>query len=738
MISFLLITLLVSNTPLSVTTTDDALATLANPAGLATGRNFNLYYLYNFGSTDTTINKIDFWHNQTFALQTGNLGISYIDMTDFRISIGSKISNGVLIGTTYRRVRGRNFWDAGLILRPHQFVSFGAVVQSIGYSVKNQYILGIGLRPMTNRLTLTCDFVSDEWKKPSLGLEAEPINGIEIKGKINTDGVYSVQAGVNLDKLSIGSILNSSTDKKSAKRWAGYLRLSSERRRSLTKPARRYLDMNLSGTIADQKSGFSLLGGSVDHTTYQILSTINKARQDKSINGIVLKLNNPNVSFAIVQEIKSALNEFKKENKKLIVYAPNMSIIDYYLACSGDEIITHPLGETHIPGITSRSMFVKGTLDKLGLEFDYERIGKHKNAPEILTQDTMSIATREVMNSILDDYYSEITGTIEQARNFTREQLVDKINYGFYTAKQAKQNQLVDDICYEDELDSIIKAKHKLSSKINHARYNQLKDYDYDWSDLPVLAIVYANGDITQGESRSDLLMGGNTCGANTLVRTIRQIRNDNNVKAIILRIDSPGGDGFASDLIFRELELARKTKPVIVSMGPLAASGGYYIAMVADKIFVSPATITGSIGVFSAKFVAKDMYAKLGIKTETLKRGEHADAFSQDRKFNDNERAMLQTQLKDFYDQFIGKVAQYRNLTVEYVDSVGQGRIWTGKQAQTNQLVDSIGSLLNAIDFAQEKTQVKEYKIDTHPKSRRGLFNMTMNLLNTLIKITP
>lgn len=730
MISIILITQLLIGTPLSVATTDDALATLANPAGLGTSRNLNFYYLYNFGTPDM---RSDFWHSQTFAFQAGNLGISYIDFTDFRLGIGSKVSNGVMFGSTYRRVHGRNFLDAGLLLRPHQYLSIGAVAQSIGYSIKNQYIFGIGLRPLTNRVTLTCDVTSDKWTKPSIGFEADPFDGVEVKAKINPDGVYSVQLGININNLGLGSMLNSSTTSNSAKRWAGYLRLSSEKRRSLVKPSRRFLEMTLSGTVADVKTGFSLMGSSVNHTTYQILKTIKKATDDNSIKGMVLKLENPSMGFAIAQEIKAALNEFKKQHKQLIVYAANMDNIDYFIASSADQIISYPMGETHIPGISSRSMYLKGILDKLGLEYDFERIGKHKNAPEPLIQDTMSAETREVINSILDDLFTHITTTIAEERNWTVEQTQAKIDQGFYLARQAKEANLIDDICYGDELDSILKIKYQDYSKIDDTKYNREKNFTYHWQELPVIAIIYANGQIMQGESHSDLLSGENTCGAATLVKAISQVRNDKNVKAIVLRIDSPGGDGFASDLIFRELLLAKRQKPVIVSMGPVAASGGYYIAMLADKIFVSPSTITGSIGAFIPKLVTRGMYEKVGANIETIKRGERADAFSGDRKFNDDERQMLQDILKDFYAQFISQVAQYRNLTVEYVDSVGQGRVWTGNQAQDNKLVDSIGGLLNAIDYAKEKAQVKEVKLEFGPASRRSLFNITMSLINTL-----
>lgn len=730
MLSIILTSLLVASTPqmpLSVASTDDALSIFSNPAGLATSRDFNFYYLYNF--TDEK-----FLDKETFVAQIGHIGLSYADPKDFRIGVGSKFSDEFYLGTNYRKFGNAHFWDAGAIIRPIRQLSLGITTQSIGQRTRNQYTVGIGVRPLSNRYTITCDVYVDSvnWKKPLVGLELEPINGIELIGKINTDGDYTIRAGISFDKIGVGSIRNSFN-----KRWGGYIRLNRDRKRTLIRPSKKFLEMKLSGSIADQKPGFSLFGSRVNHTTYDVLNTIRKAKEDKSIIGIVLKLEDPSTSFALAQEIKSALYDFKKGNKKLIVYAPGMGNVGYYLACGADEIITHPLGEVTIPGLSARSMLLKGTMDKLGLEADYERVGKYKDAPEMLSEDTLSSASREVINSILDDYYLNFTNTISTDRKLTKEEVESKINQGFFLAKEAKESKLIDGYCYEDELDSILKAKYKDYRKISATRYNREKDYDYEWRDLPKISVIYATGDIMQGESGNDLLMGTITCGANTIVQAIREARKDKNVKAIILRVDSPGGDGFASDLIFRELVLAKKSKPVIVSMGPVAASGGYYISMAADKIFASPATITGSIGAFSLKFVTQGLYSKLGIKTETIKRGEHADAFSQDRKFTEDERNMLNKQIEDFYTQFIGKVAQYRNLTPEYVDSVGQGRVWTGNQARQCKLVDSLGGLLNAIDFAKEKTKVKEIKIEFKPKSRQGFINMTMSLVKTLIQLT-
>jgi len=711
--------------PLSVATTDDALAVFANPAGLGTNRDANLYYLYNFTNER-------FWDKHTFIGQLNSLGFSFSDFQDFRISMGSKVSEGLYLGGTYRKYLEKHFWDAGILYRPIHQLSLGATVQSIGQRIDNQFAIGIGIRPLSNRFTITCDAYLDtaSWKKPIFGLELEPINGIEIKGKINTQGDYSIQAGISFERFGIGAIKTNFT-----KPWGGYIRLSSEKHRTFIRPPKRFLEMKIEGSIADQKPGFSLLGSSVSMTSYEVLNTIKKAKEDKSIIGLVIKINEPSMGFGLAQEIKSALKDFKNTNKKLIVYASQLSNISYYIASNADEIIIHPLGEVVIPGIAARSMHLKRAMDKLGVEADYERVGKYKSAPEIFSEDTLSEPDREVINSMLDDYYEQITKTIAQDRNLSQPEVDSLINHGFFLASEAKASKLVNQLCYEDELDSILGKNYKGFRKITSLHYMNDKDYEYNWCDLPKIAVIYATGDITQGESGTDILMGGVSCGANSMVFAIREARKDKNVKAIILRVDSPGGDGFASDLIWRELSLAKKDKPIIVSMGPVAASGGYYISMMADKIFASPATITGSIGAFSMKFVTKELYSKLGINYETIKRGEHADAFSQDRKFTDEERALFQKQIQDFYNQFINKVAQGRHLTPEYIDSVGQGRVWTGSQAYERNLVDSLGGLMNAIEYVKGEVKIKDIKLDFSPKPKTGLFNITLNWIKTQIK---
>jgi len=476
------------------------------------------------------------------------------------------------------------------------------------------------------------------------------------------------------------------------------------------------------------------MGTPVNTTTYEVLNTIKKAKEDKSVSGLIIKIEDPSIDLSQAQEIKSALKEFKKANKKLIVYAMQLSNIGYFVASDADEIIMHPLGEVVIPGFAARSMHLKRAMNKVGVEVDYDRVGKYKSAPEIFSEDTLSTPDREVINSMLDDYYEQITKMIAEERNFTQSQIDSLINHGFYLTQEAKESKLINRLCYEDELDSLLKAEFKGFKKTSAKQFMEEKDYQYDWRDMPKIAVIYASGDITLGKSGTDFLTGSTSCGSTSMVSMIRKVRKDKNMKAIILRVDSPGGDGFASDLIWHELSIAKKSKPVIVSMGPVAASGGYYISMMADKIFATPATITGSIGAFSMKFVTKDLYDKLGIDYETIKRGEHADAFSSDRKFTDEEHAMLQNQIRDFYNQFINKVAQGRHLTPEYVDSVGQGRVWTGKQAYERKLVDSLGGLLDAIEYVKGEVKNKDLKLDFAPKPKTGFLNYSINWIKTQI----
>ncbi|MEO0093651.1 MAG: signal peptide peptidase SppA, partial [candidate division WOR-3 bacterium] len=363
------------------------------------------------------------------------------------------------------------------------------------------------------------------------------------------------------------------------------------------------------------------------------------------------------------------------------------------------------------------------------VEVEYERVGKYKSAPELLTEDSLSSAYREVLNSILDDNYQYFITTTAQARGLSKAELEKKVNYGFFAPDSAKIEGLIDTFAYADQLDSILKSKFGKFKKITERSYRTKTKHNPNWTETASkIAIIYCLGSIVQGESRTDPISGEIIMGANTITQAIKKARRDRSVKAIIFRINSPGGDGFASDLIWREIELTKEKKPCIVSMGPVAASGGYYISCNSDKIFALPATLTGSIGVFSLKMVLAGLYDKIGVKTQVMKRGEHSDAFSPHRKLTAEEHQMLKKATQDFYHQFIQKVAKGRNKTYDYIDSIGQGRVWTGNQAKENGLVDTLGGLLAALDFAKQKTEAKEPKIIFLPKPKCDFLSPMLN----------
>ncbi|MFQ6044412.1 MAG: signal peptide peptidase SppA, partial [Candidatus Poribacteria bacterium] len=337
---------------------------------------------------------------------------------------------------------------------------------------------------------------------------------------------------------------------------------------------------------------------------------------------------------------------------------------------------------------------------------DLEHIGKYKSASEPWTRETMSPANREALNSLLDELFGQLTHAIADGRGFSVAELIRKINYGPYTATEALNAGLVDKLAYDDEIEEI---SHELMGGkypiIKAAEYQRIQRYEPDWRNpSPKIALIYAEGMIVSGKSFSNPLTGDKMMGAKTITKALKRARLDSSVKAIVLRIDSSGGFIQPSDSIWREVSLAKERKPVIVSMGDVAASGGYYIAAPADVIVAEPGTITGSIGVISGKYSLKGLYDKIGIKKEILKRGKYADFYTDYGNYPKEEQAIIKRQIKLMYDDFVHKVAQGRNMTDAEVDQIGRGRVWTGSQAKTNGLVDRIGGLNLALKIAKER----------------------------------
>jgi protease-4 len=371
-----------------------------------------------------------------------------------------------------------------------------------------------------------------------------------------------------------------------------------------------------------------------------------------------------------------------------------------------------PPGELFINGLAADVMFFRGSLDKLGVYPDIYQIGKYKSAGDMFTQKQMTDAHREYVNSLLDDLFNRYVNTIAQARNKTPDDVRKLIDDAPYNGAKAKEVGLIDEVLYRDDVEKQLKKQlgYKDSDAFTPVRgvdYRDVAPESLGLNKGERVAVIYATGDIGSGSSQNSP-SGDQSIGSDTVSKALNDAAADKTIKAIVLRVDSPGGSGLASDIIWHAVEAANQKKPVVVSMSDVAASGGYYISASAAKIVAQPSTITGSIGVLAGKPVVRGFYDWLGISNEYVLRGKNAGMFRETEKFSDDERAKFEEWIKNtYYNDFVPKVAKGRKKDPQYVDSVGQGRVWTGAQAKDRGLVDEYGGLDKAIEVAKQLANI-------------------------------
>ena len=439
-----------------------------------------------------------------------------------------------------------------------------------------------------------------------------------------------------------------------------------------------------------------------------ILTQLRKAKADTRVGAVLLDINFPGIGWGKADELRAAIQDFRASGKKVYAYTELGMNKEYYIATAADKIYVPPVGDLYVNGLAAEAMFYRGSLDKLGIEPDVIRIGRYKNAPDQYTRKDMSDEQREVINAILDEYMNGFVGAVAEARGKTPEDVLALVDNAPYNAVQAQQLGLIDGAIYRDQLYDELKnqlgyrAEDDLRT-VSSAKYRDVPADSLGINNGERVAVIYASGAITSGSS-NDSPFGGSMVGSDTIVKAINEAADDKSIKAIVLRVDSPGGSALASDLMWHAIEKAKEKKPFVVSMGDVAASGGYYIACNANKIVAEPRTITGSIGVFLGKPVVTGFYDWIGVTNEYVMRGKNAGIFRETEKWNDEERAKMTQQANNiYYDNFVPKVAKGRNMTVEQVDALGQGRVWTGVQAKQNGLVDEFGGLEKAIAIAKE-----------------------------------
>jgi protease-4 len=416
--------------------------------------------------------------------------------------------------------------------------------------------------------------------------------------------------------------------------------------------------------------------------------------------------------WGTIEEIRNALLDFKTSKKFIISYADYYTKGSYYLASVADSIYLSPQGEIAFLGMRSEVMFYKGTFDKLGVEAEVIRHGKFKSAVEPYIADHMSDENRQQLNTLLSAFWHHLLEGVSKQRHIqvqTLDRMADELT--IRNAKSAVDNKLIDGLRYKDQiLEQLTKLSGVASSKklelVTLGQYNKTAKPKKD-DESSKLALIYASGEINMGQG------DGESIGAESLSKTIRAAREDSTIKVIVLRINSPGGSALASDIIWRELDLARKVKPLIVSMGSVAASGGYYIATPADSIVADPTTITGSIGVFGVLFNAQSFFKnKLGITTDVAQTNKHANLGTIFRPLTTEEKGFIQEEVENVYDVFVTRVAEGRKISKAKVDSIGQGRVWGAQDALKLGLVNTIGGLDKAIEIAAKKAHLKTYQI--------------------------
>ncbi|KAJ6411479.1 hypothetical protein OIU84_008117 [Salix udensis] len=470
------------------------------------------------------------------------------------------------------------------------------------------------------------------------------------------------------------------------------------------------LTMKLRGQISDQlKSRFSS-GLSLP----QICENFIKAAHDPRVSGIYLHIDGLNCGWAKVEEIRRHIFNFKKSGKFVVAYLPACREKEYYLASACDDLYLPPSAYFSLYGFTVQAAFLAGVFENTGVQPEVQRIGKYKSAGDQLTRKSMSKENCEMLTAILDNIYGNWLDKVSSTKGKKIEDIKNFINEGVYKVERLREEGLITNLCYDDEVISMLKEKvgvqkDKVLPMVDYRKYSRVRNWTLGLTGgRDLIAIIRASGSISR--VRSPLSLSGSGIIGEKLIEKIRQARESNKYKAAIIRIDSPGGDALASDLMWREIRLLAQSKPVIASMSDVAASGGYYMAMAADTIVAENLTLTGSIGVVTGKFSLGKLYEKIGFNKEIISRGKYAELLAaEQRPLRPDEAELFAKSAQNAYEQFRDKAAFSRSMPVDKMEEIAQGRVWTGQDAASRGLVDAIGGFSRAVAIAKQKANIPQ-----------------------------
>jgi protease-4 len=630
---------------------------------------------------------------------------------------GRTLSIGTHLGWQLPDGEANNFMsvDLGLGWRPTNWLGFAAVGQNVGgpashLGVKELYGGGLALRPLDNRLVLGAEYLvfadpaADVQGYIEATVTGEPIRGLGIRAFANQLGQFGVGLDLGLGKASMGA--HTRLADADGTHLMGSITSRNDHHNLLNsgRVVPKFV-MNQPFPYQPGKSIFRDDGESYLH----LLQRLDKAARDSTVKALVIHLDWSPFSFAQIEEILAVIDLAHQNGKKVVAYLAEDAGNGAYMVASGaDLVLMHPAQQLGLVGLSAELLYFRGTLDLLGVKPQFARRSEYKSAGERMTHTGASTASKKQMDALLDDISDRLIARIAKGRSKEPAAVRALIDKGPFTAKEAIAEGLIDGTAFPDE---VAKKVHKhLGQRVYLDDRWKTTDQRNGWLAPKEVAVILVDGVITTGNSRGPgLFGGGRTAGSETIIRQLKTAKKDSNIKAVVLRVDSPGGSAYASDEIWRAVEeFQRGGKPVVVSMGGVAASGGYYVSSGADAIYASPSTITGSIGVIGGKFSMEGLYEKLGINYELYNRGRNSAMFSSSKPFDATEFAAFDKMIGDIYGQFTNKVAVGRSMEQEEVEEVARGRVWSGTDARSKRLVDELGGFGDAVARARVEAGIR------------------------------
>jgi protease IV len=737
--------------PLSAATVDDAASGIINTGGLGLMRGLQLEYFHDRELEGAGFRGDGFYLANNFFeaisaglsfewLVPGGTGASYRKThLSLATSAARTFSLGVgfnLFGSDNPGLNALTSWDVGFTVRPSSWLSVAFSVRDFdrpsldGSPLPPRFDLALGLRPV-QRLTLTSDYFflggpPTTVSKPPRGFDNGRLGftgkyvfapgwgllagfSVPFNAPPSSPGPF-LQLGLSLDFGHLGVVTsvaaagNSFGDDTGV--WNLGLRLSTESFEA-PRPLARVVVVEVDKQLSHSGSPLlALLSSSSADPYEELLLGLGTAASDPSVSGVVLKFGSlPGVNLAKVEELRAAVHRLRDQGKRVVVLLTGGGDAEYYLAVSADRIYGLPTGDYLLKGFTASSVFLGEGLSKLGVAVDVVRVGEYKNAPDIFTRKDPSAAQQEVMNALLTGSMDRYVAAVSADRGVTQAAFLSVLARGVSSAPEASAERLFDGAIYPDQLERQVSALLERPVQFDEGYLTESR-YHARWGTPPSIALINVFGTITEGQSQ--LGPFGRNAGAETVVQALRQAESDGHVAAVVVRVDSGGGDGTASDAIWHAIEGLREKKPVVVSFGDTAASGGYYLAAGADEILAEPSTITGSIGVFALKPDVSGLLGKLGIHTFSESRTPNAQLLSLTHRWTESEQRAIQEHVNAFYEIFVARVAQGRRLSKAQVDVIARGRVWSGQEALARGLIDGFGSLQEAVAHAKQRARIR------------------------------